>query len=107
MSFFRSASSPKVPRARVPPGVRIYAIGDIHGRADLLDDLLRRIEAHVAANPVRHPIEVFLGDYIDRGPASHSVIERLAGYDRTWQRIFLKGNHETYVTCLLYTSRCV
>jgi serine/threonine protein phosphatase 1 len=98
MSFFRSASSPKVPRARVPPGVRIYAIGDIHGRADLLDDLLRRIEAHVAANPVRHPIEVFLGDYIDRGPASHSVIERLAGYDRTWQRIFLKGNHETYVT---------
>jgi serine/threonine protein phosphatase 1 len=82
----------------VPDGVRVYAIGDIHGRADLLDGLLKRIEAHMVAKPVRHHIEVFLGDYIDRGPASQSVLERLVARDRSYRSVFLKGNHETFMT---------
>lgn len=85
-------------RARLPDGVRIYAIGDIHGCADLLDAVIERIEGHLANNPVRHHIEVFLGDYIDRGPASKRVLERLATRDRPEQMVCLKGNHESYVS---------
>lgn len=81
----------------MPDGVRVYAIGDIHGRADLLTGLLNRVEAHIAANPGQHPIAVFLGDYIDRGPASQEVLERLVASDCAYQRVFLKGNHETYL----------
>jgi len=93
----RSSSPQRKPRARVPDGVRVYAIGDIHGRADLLAGLLNRIEAHIAANQGHHPIAVFLGDYIDRGPASQEVLEQLAARDCAYQRVFLKGNHETYL----------
>ena len=80
----------------MPDGVRVYAIGDIHGRVDLLDGLLKRIEAHIAAKPIRHSIEVFLGDYIDRGPASQSVLERLVARS-SYRSVFLKGNHETFM----------
>ena len=87
----------------VPNGVRVYAIGDIHGRADLLDQLFKRIDADFAQAPLPHRIEVFLGDYVDRGPASRQVLELLIERGRphpiergrTHQTIFLKGNHET------------
>jgi serine/threonine protein phosphatase 1 len=92
-----SSTSRKKPRPRVPDGVRIYAIGDIHGRADLLDQVFKRIDADLAKNPVPHGIEVFLGDYIDRGPASRAVLDRLVARSRTHRTIFLKGNHETYL----------
>ena len=85
-------------RPRVPEGVRIYAIGDIHGCADLLEQMLNRIDADLASNPVRVGIEVFLGDYIDRGPASREVLDRLVARDRSIQSVFLKGNHENYLT---------
>ena len=49
-------------------GQRIYAIGDIHGRLDLLTDMLGRIRADLAARPHPRPLVVFLGDYVDRGP---------------------------------------
>ena len=76
-------------------GYRAYAIGDIHGRLDLLDALLLKIERDIAARRRAKNIIVFLGDLIDRGPQSAQVIERL----RTWQArdaktIFLCGNHE-------------
>jgi len=82
----------------VPEGVRIYAIGDIHGRADLLDKVLKRIDADLATNPVPLGIEVYLGDYIDRGPASREVLDQLIARNRTFRTVFLKGNHETYLT---------
>src|ERR1039457_7617428 len=85
-------------RPRVPEGVRIYAIGDIHGRADLLERMLNRIDADLASNPVRLGIQVFLGDYIDRGPASREVLDRLVERKSTHQTVFLKGNHETFLT---------
>jgi diadenosine tetraphosphatase ApaH/serine/threonine PP2A family protein phosphatase len=88
----------KRPRPRVPNGVRIYAIGDIHGRADLLDELLKHIDMDLEANPVSQSIEVFLGDYIDRGPASRKVLDQLVARSHTNRTVFLKGNHETLLT---------
>src|SRR4249920_2487980 len=85
-------------KPRIPAGVRIYAIGDIHGRADLLDQLFNRINADLAANPISICIEVYLGDYIDRGPASREVIDRLIARNQTFRAVFLKGNHESYLT---------
>jgi len=82
---------------RVPDGDRIYAVGDIHGRVDLLDAVLKRIDADLEKNPIRNCLEVFLGDYVDRGPASRQVIDRLVGRSRSLRTIFLKGNHETYI----------
>src|SRR5262249_49144718 len=97
-SVWTSRLSPRKSRApRTPPGVRIYAIGDVHGRADLLAQLLATIDADVTAYPVRHAIEVLLGDYIDRGPRSREVLDILVARIRDHRTICLKGNHETYV----------
>jgi len=97
MIAFEFSTSRKNQGPRVPDGVRIYAIGDIHGRADLLDQLLERVDADLATNPVAHSIEVFLGDYIDRGPSSRQVLDRLVARNRTHHTVFLKGNHETFL----------
>jgi serine/threonine protein phosphatase 1 len=82
---------------RLPDGVRIYAVGDVHGRADLLDQVLSRIDGDLASDPNCRPIQVFLGDYIDRGPSSRDVLDRLIKRSRTHEIVFLKGNHESYV----------
>ncbi len=76
-------------------GYRAYAVGDVHGRLDLLDQLLGKIEADIAVREASQNLVVFLGDLIDRGPQSCQVVERLM----TWQpadasTIFLCGNHE-------------
>ena len=73
-------------KPRIPGGIRIYAIGDIHGRVDLLDELLSRIDADLTTNPISIGIEVYLGDYIDRGPASREVLDRLVVRARTLDR---------------------
>jgi calcineurin-like phosphoesterase family protein len=69
-----------------------YAIPDLHGRRDLLDlavDAIARRTRGAAATVV------LLGDYVNKGPASAQVIDRLlAGFDPAWQTIFLKGNHD-------------
>jgi serine/threonine protein phosphatase 1 len=78
----------------VPKGERVYAIGDVHGRLDLLDQLLDRINADDA---LRDPAEtklVFVGDLVNRGPESRGVIERLMELRRDRNVVFLKGNHE-------------
>lgn len=82
---------------RLPEGVRIYAVGDVHGRADLLDSLLSRIDAHIVAHPVVRPISLFVGDYIDRGPASRDVLEHLINYSQGHEMIFLRGNHDIFI----------
>lgn len=76
-------------------GHRAYVVGDIHGRLDLLDELLSRIHADIDRRPARKTLLVFVGDLIDRGPASAQVIERLRTYRRDGVRtVFLLGNHE-------------
>ena len=86
----------------MPAGYRVYAIGDIHGRLDLLDDVLSRIEADVEGRSQARNIIVFLGDLIDRGPASAEVVERLRAYRRDGVRtVFLSGNHEEVLLRLI------
>lgn len=70
-----------------------YAIGDVHGEADKLDELLRRIRADAVARKAPHRI-VFLGDLIDRGPDSRRVVERAMHFAATENAIVLRGNHE-------------
>lgn len=86
----------------VPAGYRVYAIGDIHGRLDLLNDTVSRIEADIDERQPAQNIIVFLGDLIDRGPASAEVVERLRTYRRDGVRtVFLSGNHEEVLLRLL------
>ena len=86
--------------ACVPFGCRVYAIGDIHGRLDLLTRLLDSIATDAASTPAEQIAIIFLGDYIDRGPHSSAVIDKLkAGPPSTGplanaQWIVLRGNHE-------------
>jgi serine/threonine protein phosphatase 1 len=93
----------KVERAkpRIPAGRRIYAVGDVHGRADLLNALFARIDADLAAHPVAQSVHVFLGDYIDRGPHSREVIDLLIARRRRHMMLCLKGNHETFAAQFL------
>lgn len=89
-SLFNRPSEPAGPRGR-----RAYAIGDIHGRLDLLDRLLARIEAEIESSPRARTSLVFLGDVIDRGPASAQVVERLRTYAHPRASLhFIMGNHE-------------
>ncbi len=82
---------------RLRLGKRIYAVGDIHGRADLLSELLARIDDDLNAHPAVGVLQVFLGDYIDRGPSSRQVIDLLLERLRQHDVVLLKGNHEDYL----------
>jgi serine/threonine protein phosphatase 1 len=89
---------------KVPDGTRIYAIGDVHGRADLLALVMQQIEIDILLHPVAKPIVVFLGDYVDRGPASKEVLDLLLGSRQMPEMVFLKGNHEAFVLDMLRNS---
>jgi serine/threonine protein phosphatase 1 len=84
-----------------PDGVRVYAIGDIHGRADLLQKLMTKVDDDLSRYPTPGALEVYLGDYVDRGPASRKVIDLLCGRARLTGTVFLKGNHESYLSGFL------
>lgn len=94
--FARARPQPRQAAApEAPQGSRIYAVGDIHGRADLLRRLHRLIAEDAERRPAPRKVVVYLGDYIDRGEASPAVIdllldEPLPGFDA----VHLKGNHE-------------
>jgi serine/threonine protein phosphatase 1 len=78
-----------------PDGRRLYAIGDIHGRYDLLLELQERIRHDAQAHPDRRQVIVYLGDYIDRGPESREVLEHLIEHPlEGMESIHLMGNHE-------------
>lgn len=87
---------PRAPAAppAIPPDMRIYAVGDIHGRFDLLQTLAGRIADDLASAPAREACAVFLGDYVDRGPQSAQVIDALSGGGFSTRLIALRGNHE-------------
>lgn len=79
---------------RVPANLRVYAVGDIHGRLDLFERLLRLIEADRADWTGTTEV-VLLGDYIDRGPDSAAVLDLLARGLPGWATwTLLRGNHE-------------
>ncbi|MCG8450126.1 MAG: serine/threonine protein phosphatase [Pirellulales bacterium] len=84
------------PRSRIAEAEQLYAIGDIHGRDDLLAILHDRIEAEIrASDPGCSNTVVYLGDYVDRGPGSKAVVDRLLDNPVKGARsIHLMGNHE-------------
>lgn len=87
-------------------GQRVYAVGDIHGRADLLDRLLALIEEHAKQHPSSEKTLVFLGDYVDRGKDSKGVIGRLRALNWPgWKFVFLRGNHDQAVLDFLVDAK--
>lgn len=84
---------PAVPM--IPDNMRVYAVGDIHGRLDLLTTLQEAIDEDVELHPGPQCVEVYLGDYVDRGPQSSGVLDALIERSRTRHAICLAGNHET------------
>ena len=95
--LFRPAAT-----SRAPEGCRVYAMGDIHGRLDLLQLMHEAIEADAAAQPAERMTLVYVGDYVDRGPDSAAVVDlliraplsqRIAGLNC----VHLIGNHEAFL----------
>lgn len=79
---------------------RIFACGDIHGCSSELEVLLSHLESEQGLGA--DDLLVFIGDYIDRGPGSRDVIERLLQVRAKWPRtVFLKGNHEDMLLAFL------
>ncbi len=99
LGLFGSKTAAQTPQhtstpARAPEGMRIYAVGDIHGRLDCLNDLIAQIERDREDFSGRC-ILVTLGDYIDRGPHSREVVERLMNpLPADIESVCLMGNHE-------------
>jgi serine/threonine protein phosphatase 1 len=91
--------------AALPEGIRIYAVGDVHGRSDLLGRLLAAIDADCKQRPIARPITVFVGDYIDRGPDSRNALDLLLHWQRAYEAIFLRGNHEMFLPRFLADPR--
>lgn len=92
--FLRSRRSGP-PRPEIPAGRRVYAIGDVHGCIAELNELLALIEADEAARLAAETTLIFIGDLVDRGPASAQVLERLSTLASSRPDVrFLAGNHE-------------
>lgn len=80
---------------RLPEGRRIYAIGDVHGRLDLLRALIAAIDTEQKDAGTARPTLVLLGDYVDRGPDSRGVVETLIEDPLpAFECVHLRGNHE-------------
>ena len=84
--------------AATPPGTLVYAIGDIHGRADLLARIHAGIAHDAGRRPAARRVLVYLGDYLSRGRDAPAVIERLLAWQPPgWEVVTLRGNHEDLV----------
>lgn len=91
--------------ASTPPETRIYAVGDIHGRADLLHETMELIDEDLARRPIAYVVEIYLGDYVDRGADSRGVIDLLAARLVGNNAICLRGNHEELLERFLTDPR--
>jgi serine/threonine protein phosphatase 1 len=86
-----------VVKPRLPDGIRLYALTDIHGCSGLLKSMFRVIDRDLMTIGRRRAIHVFMGDYIDRGPDSSGTIDLLIERARKHESVFLKGNHEMFL----------
>ncbi|TFG88991.1 MAG: serine/threonine protein phosphatase, partial [Hyphomicrobiales bacterium] len=86
-----------LPDAHTPPGLRLYAIGDVHGRTDLLADMHQRIARDLERRPVADWRVIHLGDYVDRGPDSAGTLQLLSDYQGDAHSDFLVGNHDQFL----------
>jgi serine/threonine protein phosphatase 1 len=82
---------------------RLYVVGDIHGRSDLLDRMAAAIKRDLGPHPSDASLTVTLGDYVDRGPDSRGVIERLVRNPFSMPYVALRGNHEQLFGTFLTT----
>jgi serine/threonine protein phosphatase 1 len=83
--------------ASVPEGQRVYAVGDIHGMAALLRQLLSKIKSDIEEHPEEDSTLIFLGDYVDRGMDSRGVLDYLVSDNVPAASTFLMGNHEEFL----------
>jgi serine/threonine protein phosphatase 1 len=92
--------------ARLPPGQRVYAVGDVHGCLDRLAVLHEQIADDLASRPIETAVLVHLGDYVDRGPETAQVIEWLVAGPPVpaTQVVNLMGNHEMMMLTALTSS---
>ena len=96
LGLFRRGDNPDAPHA--PDDTAVYAVGDIHGQLDLLHRLEVEIQADVAKRAARRRVIVYLGDYIDRGPASKGVVEYLLTRPlEGFEPVHLIGNHDRWL----------
>jgi len=93
---FRTGPEARYSPPRTAEGERIYAVGDVHGRLDLLTELLEKIDRHSRSLPdPRTQHVILLGDLIDRGEQSSQVVDYVYNIQKkTDQLIVLMGNHE-------------
>jgi serine/threonine protein phosphatase 1 len=92
---FRPLPGDTAPAAATPPGTVIYAIGDIHGRHDLLALIHAGIAADAGQRPARRRVVIYLGDYVSRGTDSRRVVEGIRNLGlKDCEVVTLKGNHE-------------
>jgi serine/threonine protein phosphatase 1 len=106
MGLLRMFERTPAPAARFPDGRVGFAVGDIHGRADLLTEMLAMLEerAETERRNGGEPVVVFLGDYVDRGPQSPAVIDMLLqGRPHGYRRHHLRGNHEQSMLMFMET----
>lgn len=81
-------------QARGPDGLRLYAIGDIHGRRDLLEQMHALVDEDIRRAGAADWRVIYLGDYVDRGPDSRGVLDILASLRGDPRRVMLAGNHD-------------
>ena len=79
---------------RLPLGITVYVIGDIHGCLDPLSRTLKAIDTDIERTRPHYSAEIYLGDYADRGPDSAGVLECLIQRQKIRRMIFIKGNHD-------------
>lgn len=83
---------------KVPDGTLVYAVGDVHGRADLLEKMHAAILKDSLDVPAERKVVVYLGDYVDRGPGSKKVVDILLERPLPgFERVHLMGNHEAFL----------
>lgn len=102
----RAANPDSAPApAAVPPGTRVYAVGDVHGQAPALSRLLDRIREDAQDAAHKRRVLVLLGDYVDRGPDSRGVVELLLNNPVPgFETRFLRGNHDAWLLAFLVES---
>lgn len=90
-----------------PEGFTIYVVGDVHGCLDLLVGVQRLIDQDRAKSDPGRTAEIYLGDYIDRGPDSAGVVSRLIARVRDANAVFLRGNHDQILLDFLDGADCL
>jgi len=96
MKLMFSPAKKRPDEVRTAPGERVYAIGDVHGRLDLLRKLMGRIFEDMSrgTDTTKNMRIIFLGDLIDRGPDSKDCLQYVQGYMHDHGAELILGNHE-------------